>query len=184
MAPRPLIVRWRKYKAKRRRETPKAFATKASASFMHHTMKTEAIFRGRDRVGDVQIERLKHYISRHKPHHRILYMLFEPAIREVVSESTDDPRMAVELLIARYAAQDESLKVFEYDVVRLEHSDFHEVLMYFRGTDCFMVYLKRGWAKKSMHYSSTEYLKSLPLTKIKWAGEPVYVGDKLDSSED
>lgn len=182
MAPRALMVRWRKAKAKRRREAPKAFATKASAGFTKHVMRTEQMYKGHDRISSSpQIARLEHYIKRMKPHHIILFNLFKPALTQASQALASDPKMSVELLLERYIAMDPALSVFRYNVVVLEQSDFHSVSLHFSGPKCFLVYMKRNWVKVSMEYSSTEILKSLPLSKVAWAGEPIYLD--LDSSE-
>ncbi len=220
MAPRQLMVRFRKYKIKQKRERPKAFASKASGGLSRHAMAENASFQYNRRGGgnaDWAMQRLHHYIKTRKPHHTILYWIFNPAIRhaseemyqpvkpevlrefkkvvsrtssgfaqefiqeteEVVEESLH-PKIAAELLEQQYIDQDPALKVFQFDCILLEHSDYHDKWMFFRGRECFLVFRKDKEVRQSRMYRDPAFLKRLHLRKVEWAGEPMYL-DQRDS---
>ncbi len=226
MAPRTLMVRWRKDKMRRKKQSQKAFATKAASTFYKHVKKTEAVFQADNRVAgkfEAQMARLEHYIKRHKPHHTILYSLFKPAIEQVarkvfpeeiikpqevwkrgikihrngyIEETLEDvtpstfeagihPFIAVEQLLDLYKQQDESLAVFQWDVVLLGHSDHHDIWMYFRGQECFVVYRRGQEVFQSIRYKNPMWLKAFAyrsVNKLEWAGEPMTL--ESNSSED
>lgn len=215
MAPRQLIVRWRKDKAKRRRERPRAFSTKANSGVNTFAVKENASFQYRKRGGgntDYMMQRLHHYIKVKNPHKRILYWLFSRAIRHASEElypevkdtvnptwlkkfkttesgfgySTEEedytptndvhPKIAVENLFDLYAQQDPSLKVFQFEAVVLERSSHHEVIMFFRGQECFILFRKGKYVQRSRMYKDPMFLKHLSLKKVEWEEE--YILDR------
>ena len=193
MAPRQLMVRWRKDKARRYKTRPKAFAQKAlsgvnnkSKSGNSREASEHGIF-SNDHRGAGGAERnfktLKHFIDTRRPHHRYLYQFFGPAVMDAAEALAGDPKMAVELLLERYVAQDPVLDVFRYESVCLERSPIHELYMFFRGRECFLIYRKKNELRMSRTYMSLMYLKNLPTRKVEWAGEPVYLNSSVDHDE-
>lgn len=181
MAKSQLMQRWVKYKARRRKTQPKAFANKASGNLNRFAMRDYAVFRGHDRVGNTDnVKRLEHYINTRKPHHRILYMLFGANVKKAEAVLKNDLKMACDLLMDRYAMQDPTLEAFKFDCITLGSSHLHLTLMFFRGRECFLVHKVHDKVQLSIMYWSTNYLKSLSLKQVEWAGEPVYL-DKSDS---
>jgi hypothetical protein len=171
------MARWRKEKAQRRLKQPKAFSTKGSASLTAYALREEAVFKHSYRGGggaQHAFTRLKHYVDQAKPHHRILYQMFFPAIRRA-SQEINDPKLLAELLLDRYAVQDPLLAAFKFDVVSLGHSEDHDIWMFFRGRECFLVFRRGTTVRRSEMYMNTEFLKNLPISKVQWAGEPVKI---------
>lgn len=185
MAPRALIVRWRKEKARRRKTQPKAFAQKAASGLNVNAVRQNASFQYRAHAdGSFMYQRLEHYIKTNKPHHRILFWMFNPNIRDAEERTFKDdpynpekdsrhPKMAVELLLDLYRQQDESLAIFQWDVVVLEHSDYHDKWMYFRGQECMLIYRRGHEVFQSKVYTNPTWLKKLPIKKVEWVGEPL-----------
>lgn len=212
MARSQLTTRWIKDKAKRKRTRPRT--NKVYPSLTHQPKSTRpnnhpagAISTGHNGT-ERRLQRLQEFISKNKPHHRILYMLLNPAFQDadqrlfqpdefdhkevrfdVQEGETDEeavvraqrefeeqahPKILVELLYQRYIEQDPTLQVFEYNAVYLEKSDFHFVIMYFRGRECFLVYKNRDRVQRSITYQSTEYLRNLPRRKVTWE-DPIFL---------
>jgi hypothetical protein len=188
MAPRSLIVKWRKQKAQRRTTQPRSFSTKGASTFYKHVKKTEAMFQAQqrvtgsvadakersERVAESAIKRFKYYVERLQPEHKILLFALRQQLEDVIrkDDPATDPRMSVEILKDRYARQDPLLAAFKFDVIRLESSDFHEKWMFFRGSECFLVFRREHEIFMSVMYRDPMFLKALPFKKVQWAGEP------------
>jgi hypothetical protein len=103
MARSPGMVRLRKYKMKQRKTAPKAFSQKALSGLNAKSKSGKTRFdvpefdyskRGGGNA-EYQVKRLEHFIKTHKPHHRILYWLFNPAIRHASEQVFPQPTQEV-----------------------------------------------------------------------------------------